>query len=77
MFSKFFWGKLFRDANRNQNETFNIESIQINKIVYVKDFDVIMIGSLLYIVVLDERSLKVYRLDLDLVNSPETFVTDE
>jgi hypothetical protein len=70
-------GKFFRDANGNQNETFNIESIQIKKIVYVKDFDVIMIGSLLYIIVLDESSLKVYRLDLDLVNSPETFVADE
>lgn len=78
--SKFFFavgGIIFRDANGNQNESFNIESIQIKKIVYVKDFDIIMVGCLLYIVVLDEISLKVYRLDLDLVNSPETFVADE
>ena len=54
-------------SNKNLDGSgFNIENLKIKRLNFVKDFDVMVLGEILYIVILDETCIRLYKLYLDI-----------
>lgn len=63
----FFDSKPESPTNKNlDGNGFNIENSKIKRLNYIKDFDVLILGEILYIVILDETCIRLYKLYLDI-----------